>query len=392
MWTTKWLKLSGTMLVSVILDVNLAPNEIKRGPWRRYRTNEKIAKVLKLFADVKISRRLRRLDIRSVSIAAFRDLMGSLCQGGQLNAANFPHLNRLALCPLENQCIRVEDSSSMIPPDPRWDILQRFPSLRKLTLSRMFPLKIDSPLTSLTIVVRLGYEDAKMLFSSFPHLAHLVLPNLQFYPRESQPNIQDVPPIFMPSLRSLALDIQHMSRCIVPNIEDMVSPFVYMNIPSLQSLEVSGGFDFDHLFGSCLSDSLTTIKKMRLEQAEEVKLKKSVKYLQALHSLEELELIGVDVNAAAFFENSQDAWPKLQSLTLDTYDTRSLLCTIDFIETRKSQPVSELKTFILSPRWTLKNISEASTSQESQKRFREKGGKEWLKVNLEVQGIPAHGL
>lgn len=389
-WTSKWFERSGTKLVSVVLDVLVVTKEM-RGEMV-WQTVRKIAATLDFLADH--SRRLRRLDVRSVSFDTFEGFMPDVW--------DIPNLEQLSLCPLRG----YQTIYSFSEDDSRWSTLRDLPRLRKLKFRNISP-PIVSTLTSLsTHNLCIDYEGIKDLFSTAPHLAHIVMHHL--HPITPRVDLLHFIPVSAPSLRSIAVETLKSYYDTVKYYEERYnathfSLFSYMAIPKLEYLEIQGDFRYDIVFGLSLSESLGTIKKLRIAKMEQ--LGNHAKILQSFYGLEELEI--VHAPASELFPRakvlnlsidfSQVVWPQLRSIVLDTTNLNSLLSTVKFLEMRAGHPDFRIQNLELS-RSSMRLLTEGDETSEDHamflRKFEKQGGKEWLSkfVDLRLLESPCYGL
>ncbi|KAF8880236.1 hypothetical protein CPB84DRAFT_1751478 [Gymnopilus junonius] len=380
-WTTKWLERSGTMLVSVVLDDMTVTAELK-GPIASA-AERKISKTLALLS--KHPRRLRRLDIRSASHGAFKKFMRDLWEA--------PNLEQLSLCP--RTYVGLGYFFSPNEEHLKWSVLSRLSNLKKFRFQNISPPCIPS-LTSLTAHdIVLKYEGIKTLFAGCPSLAHLVLHDLRPITARQEP--AHYTPLSCPSLRSIAVKVNQWYL----DEPDYFYVFSFLHLPNLVSLEIQNDLpNIDNFFGSSLVPA--TIKKLRLSSM--IQFGDSLTFFRSLSNLEELEMFEVpawklypldqDLSDDALVLSSTTMWPHLRSITLKTYDLKTMLSTFEFIE-KRSGPSHLHLHLSRSAMWLLAEGDEASDDHD---RFLEKfgndGGKKWLEklVQVRLMKYPSYGL
>ena len=357
-WTSQWLERSRKVPLSVVLDIKLVTMHLD-GNWlyQTLETDRKIFEILSLILEGNHVGRLRRLNIRSFSGRAFNEFMEGLDQSGLFDASG---LEQLSLYTLDEEGFGSGHVFSG-PPSCRWDTLQKLPSLRKfgfLNVCPPVPPPVISSLTSLTTYhgLFLDHAGAKALFSGAPNLAHIIIHDVVFRNRRIGPNTDIA--ISVPSLRSLAVEMSpsYYDRIMINRQrakETFASLFDYVSIPALEYLEIQGKFDYDIFFASSLSESLRTVKKLRIANMDHLGFD-DIQSLHSFHALEELEIVQAPATEIltqvkpSTFSAGEILWPELRCLTLDTTDVKNIESCIDLVWTRAALHGSKFRDLKLS--------------------------------------------
>ena len=276
-WVREWLRRSGAMPVSVILDQRLFERPTGSQTITAGTTFRILLEVLSLHTH-----RLRRLDVRSDWPETFRRFIA--------REFDAPHLEQLSLVMYSTRVGDAVPTSLSIPQSnnqPLHPALWHTPNLRKLRLKRVRPPPVSN-LTSLTVhCLRIDIEGTKILFNHSPGLTHLVLPDLLPINGLVPDQLERIE---APSLRSVAA-----SFFATPD-EDVPETYIFnlLNIPNLVYLELSTNILPSLLFKDALSNP-SSVKKLRVCKFN--RSRQEHEFFESLSGLQELQLIETQILA-----------------------------------------------------------------------------------------------
>ncbi|KAF9483007.1 hypothetical protein BDN70DRAFT_874241 [Pholiota conissans] len=278
--TSEWLQRSGSLLVSVVLDVRRVPSY----PRFNVALSGLLFLVFVHIAENAIHR-IRRMDVFDDNI--YTDNWPMLEVLPRLSGA--VNLEQLGVYLSKFIAARTGINS------PFWEWSLQLPNLRILRVEGLY-FPYNPNITTLSVFhLRLAYQDVQTMFSSLPNLTTLVVKDILSI---SSPIPSDRTLIEVKSLRTIAVS------CTGRHEDSQIYLFKLISVPNLTHLELDGAFamSISVVFDASISDA--KIETLRLSNCpNHPPYGGTVKDFEMFHSftfLRHLQIVRAPVIAALF--------------------------------------------------------------------------------------------